>query len=223
MARFEDFTPKERHVLREAMAWSQSEFYDTGHTAEDRATLQALMMEAKAAELAATEGQERPQDAPDDDADQDTGNTAETPTEEPREAERAQERPAPSEQGQAAGEKPTRKVEERPQIWPTQYKGFLLIKCEQCGDIHAFCAKVPISTYRCQECGGRTPLETMARLTVACECGARHNYLTNIVTRQMDVTCFTCGAPVAVEWNDKLQRYTTIGAYTGRRRKGGGR
>lgn len=223
MARFEDFTQHEKHVLREAMAWSQSEFYDPGHTQEDRATLQALIMEAKAAELAAQEVAERPTNAPEDVADKDVGNTSTEATERPTEPERATEQPTPSVREHAAIKKPTRKVAQQQMNGPAEYKGFLLIRCDQCGDTHAFCAKLPISTYRCRECGGRTPLVSMSRLMVTCECGAKHNYLTNIVTQQMDVTCFTCGAPVAVEWNEKLQRYTTIGAYAGRRRKKGGK
>lgn len=40
---------------------------------------------------------------------------------------------------------------------PDEYKGFLMIKCEKCGEIKGFCAKTPISEYRCQ-CGGKTKL-----------------------------------------------------------------
>lgn len=32
---------------------------------------------------------------------------------------------------------------------PTEYKGFLLIKCESCGKMKGFCAKTPISRYKC--------------------------------------------------------------------------
>lgn len=226
MARFEDFTQHERHVLREAMAWSQSEFYDPGHTSEERETLRALMTEAKAAEIAAAKAKEQPAEVPGNVPDKDVGSIETRATETTRAQERAPvgaERPAPwylpGSQGRPAIKKPTRKVAER----PAEYKGFLIIKCGQCGNIHAFCAKVPMSVYRCRECGGRTPLTGMSPLRVTCECGARHGYITNITEKQMDVTCFSCGAPVAVEWNEKLQRYTTIGAYDGRRRKKGGK
>lgn len=264
MARFEDFTKHEKHVLREAMAWAQSEFYDPGHTPEDRETLQALIMEAKAAEFTVGEAPatyrhidpatvampdvvrpndgflpsmtelagermrapERPADAPENAPDMEDGNTDKTATEPPGAPERT-ETMAPwwmhSSGGRSTVEKPTRKVAgERPAA-PRTYKGFLYIKCAKCGHIHAFCAKVPVSVYRCGECGGRTPLDNMVPLRITCECGARHNYLTNVVTDQMDVTCFTCGAPVAVEWNEKLRQYTTIGAYAERphKKKGG--
>ena len=228
MARFEDFTKREIHILREAMAWSQSEFYDPGHTPEDRATLQALIMEAKAAEIAAKEAQERPADAPENAPDMEDVGMGRATTEPPRAPERT-ETVGPwwmhSGGGRSTAEKPTRKVTgERPTA-PRTYKGFLYIKCAKCGHIHAFCAKVPMDVYRCGECGGRTPLDNMVPLRITCECGARHNYLTNVVMDQMDVTCFTCGSPVAVEWNEKLQKYTTIGAYAGRphKKNGGGK
>ncbi len=228
MARFEDFTKHEKHVLREAMAWAQSEFYDPGHTPEDREALQALIMEAKAAELAVREAPERPADAPENVSDTEDAGKDKTATEPPRAPERA-ETMAPwwmhSSGGRAAVEKPTRKVTGERPATPRTFKGFLYIKCSKCGHIHAFCAKTPMSVYRCGECGGRTPLDSMAPLRITCECGAKYNYLTNVVMDQMDVTCFTCGAPVAVEWNERLQKYTTIGAYAGRphKKKGGGK
>lgn len=266
MARFEDFTKHEKHVLREAMAWAQSEFYDPGHTPEDRETLQALIMEAKAAELAAGEAPlkyrhidpataampdvvrpndgflpsmtelagermratERPTDAPENACGTEDGNTEKAATEPSREPERA-ETMVPwrmhSSGGRAAAEKPTRKVTREQPAAPRTYKGFLYIKCSHCGHIHAFCAKMSMSTYRCRECGNRTPLDDMAPLRIVCECGARHNYFTNVTEKQMDVTCFSCGAPVAVEWNEKLHQYTTIGTYAGRlrKKKGGGK
>lgn len=63
----------------------------------------------------------------------------------------------------------------------------------------------------------------MYPLRVACECGARFNYMTNIVTQRMDVACYRCGAPVAVEWVDKLQKYQpmTYPQAKGKRKKGG--
>lgn len=98
----------------------------------------------------------------------------------------------------------------------------MYIECAHCGHIHAFCAKQPIRTYRCEECGERTPLIDMYPLRVACECGARFNYKTNIVAKQMDVTCYHCGAPVAVEWSDKWMKFQPItNQGKGRGKKGG--
>ncbi len=111
----------------------------------------------------------------------------------------------------AAGGRP----QKGPEPTPKGYTGFLLIKCDRCGDVHAFCIKQPIREYRCAKCGGRTPLTDRYRLRILCECGGKYNYLTNIVTQQMDVNCFKCGTPVAVEWNERLQKYVSIGAQNG--------
>lgn len=229
MARFEDFTRYERHVLREAMAWSQSEFYDPGHTQEDRDTLQALIQEARAADfrpysfgasvddtpVAPRDTPVAPRDTPVADPDDETGkDVAQTqkPATEPLIEPERREGMTPlrmrSGGEREAAEKPTRK-----------YTGFLYIRCGVCGHIRAFCVKTPLAVYHCAECGGWTSLTNMSRLKIRCECGAEHRYFTNVVTNQMDVACFSCGAPVAVEWNGKRLRYDTIGAYPERRKK----
>lgn len=237
MARFEDFTPHERRVLREAMAWSQSEFYDPGHTVEERDTLQALIHEAKAANIAQEPPKEYrhidPAEAAMPDAlranDGFLPSMAELAGEQMRaEAEtaaEAEETPpqkpfyiGPSEAEHSAS-KTT--ASETSQDRPREYKGFLLIKCAECGDVHAFCAKQPVRTYRCAKCGAWTELKHMAPLRVVCECGHSYGYMTNLDYKQMDVTCFNCGAPVAVEWNERFGRYITIGVKRGR--KGGGK
>lgn len=237
MARFEDFTPRERRVLREAMAWSQSEFYDPGHTAEERNTLQALIHEAKAADIAAEPPKEYGYIDPAAVAMPDVvrlndgflpsmtelaGEQMRAETEPPAEAEEAPlQKPfytGPSEPEHGAS-KTT--ASEASQDRPREYKGFLLIKCAECGDVHAFCAKRPMRRYRCAKCGAWTDLENMAPLRVVCECGHSYGYMTNLEEKQMDVTCFNCGAPVAVEWNERFGRYITIGIRRGR--KGGGK
>lgn len=219
MARFEDFTQRERHILREAMAWSQSEFYDPGHTEEDRATLQALITEAKITEATAketnAEAQKRPTDAPGCEAIQEPADTRQSTAEATAAPRMYPFYMTPKEDGQTDSKTPTpTSGRERTQLAqePEQYKGFLIIKCDHCGNVHAFCAKLPMSVYRCKECGQRTPLTDMHHLRLICECGARFSYTTNITEKQTDITCFKCGAPVVVEWNEKLQKYTTIGA-----------
>lgn len=40
------------------------------------------------------------------------------------------------------------------------YRGFLIVQCEECGAIKAFCAKHETYGYKCGECGHETPLES---------------------------------------------------------------
>lgn len=58
MARFDDFEQLERRVIREALTGAQSEFYDPGHTKEDRDTLEALIREVEDKDLPFTFGEE---------------------------------------------------------------------------------------------------------------------------------------------------------------------
>ena len=57
MARFDDFKQLEQRVIREALTGAQSEFYDPGHTKEDRDTLEALIREVEDKDLPFTFGE----------------------------------------------------------------------------------------------------------------------------------------------------------------------
>lgn len=65
------------------------------------------------------------------------------------------------------------------QVEPEEYKGFLMIKCEKCGTVKGFCAKTPISEYKC-DCGGRTKLHDLKMVHLHCKCGSYFKYKTNI-------------------------------------------
>ena len=54
---------------------------------------------------------------------------------------------------------------------PKTYKGFLLIRCAQCGELRGFCVKQPISSYRCATCNGETPLHDLTSAHIRCKCG----------------------------------------------------
>lgn len=192
--RFEDFDRNEQRIITEALEWAQPEFFDPGHTAEDRAVLQNLIGEAKGkrAPAATTEKQQE-------------AGKSDSSTEDIR-----RRITGFGTQGHPTVDKPTRKVIERPRLQPGEHAGFLYVECCHCGHVHAFCTKQPIRTYRCGECGERTPLIDMYPLRVTCECGAAFNYKTNMVVQQMDVTCYRCGAPVAVEFLDKTEEYRPV-------------
>ena len=50
----------------------------------------------------------------------------------------------------------------------------------------------------------------MVPLYMKCECGRQARYLTNMTETEFDVDCYDCGAPVAVEWNEKKWMYETM-------------
>ena len=252
MARFEDFNPRELRVISEALEWSQAEFFDPWHTREDRDTLQELIREAK--QKPATAAVTWPMD--DDDlpftmeesagADKTRPEWAKGIRTATADIEATEERKANVGAFDRGGhpiirrpdgttERMAAKTPTRPGASaestqePREYRGFLIIEYQECGDRHAFCAKMPMTRYRCAKCGTWTPLKNMSHLRVMCECGHRYSYNTNIVTdKVMDIDCLHCGAPVSVEWSERRKRYEPVdysqrtrGPQTKGKKKGG--
>ena len=90
------------------------------------------------------------------------------------------------------------------------YKGFLLIRCEDCGSLRGFCAKQPIDRYRCDDCGGITMLQDLRPAYQECECGRSFKYKTNEKSDVITNNCIECGSPVDMMLNAKRTVYTTI-------------
>lgn len=93
---------------------------------------------------------------------------------------------------------------------PKTHKGFLLIRCAQCGDLRGFCVKQPISSYRCAACGGETPLHDLMSAHIRCKCGKSFKYRTNIEKDSITYNCLSCGAPVDLAYNKKARAYQTV-------------
>ena len=93
---------------------------------------------------------------------------------------------------------------------PRKYRGFLVVKCEHCGKTKGFLARQEISNYRCDDCGGITPLGDLVPLTALCECGKRWRYMTNMTDDSFEINCIHCGSPIPVFWNDKKHKYETL-------------
>lgn len=94
------------------------------------------------------------------------------------------------------------------------YKGFLLIECEECGAIKAFCAKRETYAFKCS-CGHETPLENLRPLFMHCKCGKSFRYKTNVTAQTITHTCLNCKAPVDMELNSKGNAYVTVGVRKG--------
>ena len=111
------------------------------------------------------------------------------------------------------GPKETWAIPDRAEVEETTlktYKGFLLIRCAQCGDLRGFCVKKPISSYRCAACGGETPLHDLTSAHIRCKCGKSFKYRTNIEEDSITYNCLSCGAPVDLVYNKKARAYQTV-------------
>lgn len=91
------------------------------------------------------------------------------------------------------------------------YRGFLIVQCEECGAIKAFCAKHETFGYKCSECGHETPLEKLRPLFMHCKCGKSFSYKTNLTADRVTHTCLACKAPVDLELNSRKTAYVTVG------------
>ncbi len=96
------------------------------------------------------------------------------------------------------------------------YKGFLLIVCEECGAVKAFCAKRETYSFKCP-CGHETALERLRPMYMHCKCGKTFRYKTNAQTETLTHNCLDCKAPVDMELNGRGTAYVTIGVRGGRR------
>lgn len=103
---------------------------------------------------------------------------------------------------------------------PKKYTGFLYIRCQKCGQERSFCAKTPISSCYCRECGGKTELKNMRQVKIWCECGSAYRYHTNIQDAAFDMPCLNCEAPVALEWNENKNRYQPMNNEPPKARRG---
>lgn len=211
--RFEAFNVEELRVLRRACYEAGAAFGDPGHTAAERETLDDLAVEIlgelkKKEAAAARQKQEEPLEktvakAVEDSLKDVVGKLPFAP--------KVFQSPAPpAESAHRAPELPA----------AAKFTGFLYVRCEKCGQERGFCAKTPISSCYCRECGGKTELKNMRRVKIWCECGSAYRYHTNIQDAAFDMPCLSCEAPVALEWNENKNRYQPMNSEPPKARRG---
>jgi hypothetical protein len=111
------------------------------------------------------------------------------------------EEKAPPEPAAPAPENKKEEVEEG-------YRGFLLVKCQNCGKIYAYNARGETTESTCRECGHVTPLRMLAQALFECpECGTKWNYKTNLTDADAACRCVRCGAEMRSRWHKNLRKY----------------
>lgn len=100
-----------------------------------------------------------------------------------------------------------------------KFTGFLYVRCEKCGQERGFCAKTPISSCYCRECGGKTELKNMRQVKIWCECGSTYlahgkpygcatPWLVAWLGSLHGVVCTACGhyKPTVIAWNREWRK-----------------
>ena len=226
--RFEAFNVEELRVLRRACYEAGAAFGDPGHTAAERATLDDLAVEIlgelkKKEAAAAQQKQEEPTEKAAEDSVKEVVDrlpfepkTLQRPAPQKK---RMVQRPDILERAKAAQPaESAHRAQEAPAA--AKFTGFLYVRCEKCGQERGFCAKTPISSCYCRECGGKTELKNMRQVKIWCECGSAYRYHTNIQDAAFDMPCLNCEAPVALEWNENKNRYQPMNSEPPKARRG---
>lgn len=101
--------------------------------------------------------------------------------------------------------------------YPEGYKGFLLIRCPECGEIRGFCSKTYVTDTTCRNCGASIPLDGLIPAHVNCgKCGNHFKYRTNIDTQEpIPFRCLRCEAPIDLQMNARGTALVTIGEKAG--------
>ena len=91
------------------------------------------------------------------------------------------------------------------------YKGFLFIRCEECGKERRFFAKVPYTYWRC-DCGHTTELRDLLPAYAECvKCGnPTIKYKTNSGKNELVIECKRCDAPIDLALNGRGTAYNTV-------------
>lgn len=102
---------------------------------------------------------------------------------------------------------PKSKVEE-----VKKYGGFLYIQCSHCGTVKGFCAKYPMSEYKCDNCKEVTELKGMIPMYAKCiNCGNKFKYTTNHTDDLFTYNCLNCESPIDLHYNERRDQYNNLG------------
>lgn len=116
---------------------------------------------------------------------------------------------SPRKQGKPGRKQEERKPDNGVDEGKGPYTGFLMVECEECGEIKCFCAKKPTYSFKCQ-CGHENVLEQLHFAYMECKCGKKAVYRTNSRRKTISGNCVECKAPVDLELNKGETAYVTI-------------
>lgn len=76
-------------------------------------------------------------------------------------------------------------------------KGFVSIKCPECGRVHNTCLHEERTIFNCKACGQPVALKGLKSIKMECpRCRFKARYLTNRQERKIQMECLNCSQPV---------------------------
>lgn len=76
-------------------------------------------------------------------------------------------------------------------------RGFVSIKCPECGKVHNTCLHEERIIFNCKACGQPVALEGLKSIKMECpRCHFKARYLTNRQERKIQMECLNCSQPV---------------------------
>ena len=76
-------------------------------------------------------------------------------------------------------------------------KGFVSIKCPECGKVHNTCLHEDRTIFNCKACGQPVPMEDLRSIKMDCpRCRFKARYLTNRQEKLIQMECLNCSQPV---------------------------
>lgn len=98
----------------------------------------------------------------------------------------------------------TREGTPQEEQYPEGWKGFMIIRCPECGEVRTFFTRERLTKSRCN-CGCEIELDDMLPAYVNCgKCGKSLKYRTNIRDEYpVTVNCLDCGSPIDMQVNPR--------------------
>lgn len=86
------------------------------------------------------------------------------------------------------------------------------LECPHCKQRRSFTRNGLLRQYSCKACHMESKIDpgALVKLDMACGCGTKETYLTNITDTEFKVQCYICREPIKVAYNDALERFETV-------------
>ena len=90
-------------------------------------------------------------------------------------------------------------------------RGFVNIKCGECGEATVTCLHEERTIFVCRKCGHPTGLEGLKTIRMECgRCGFKGRYRTNRTEKHIMMECLQCSQPVQLRKGFRRGNYVPV-------------